>query len=420
MLLCLQKLHSLSIACLRGVLASLLCCQLVLASEAIDLFTVTIDVESESRQERIVASRAALKILLIRVTGDKSALSVYPLLATSVENAQRYIASFSYQAVLIKPVVDTTNTLPSAVDDEPAFLLENPSSILLASNTPLSSDSALNNNAVTTQADIPKAQEALRLNIVFQADAVKELLRQAVAPFWQANRPGVLVWLVEQSGDQRRMINADIAPDVFRALDRGAEARGVPLIQPLLDLEEASLISASDIWDLSVATINLASNRYDNGAVLVGKFSQAYDKSWFGQWMLLYKGERQVEHYRGNALADYFIQGSDMVADRLAADYAVAGNQEQLSKSLTIKFSGIRNPADYLALSEYLRQVPALKTIQLSHVDGEHCYFSLDGSNDVAQLRALIELNKRLVPAGINSRDKFLSNQLHYQWLDRR
>lgn len=420
MLLCLQKLHSLSIASLRGVLAYLLCCQLVLASEAIDLFTVTIDVESESRQERVVASRAALKTLLIRVTGDKTALSAYPLLATSVENAQRYIASFSYQTVLIKPVVDTTNTLSSAVDDEPAFLLENPSSILLASNTPLNSDSALNNNAVTTQADIPKAQEVLRLNIVFQADAIKELLRQAVAPFWQANRPGVLVWLVEQSGDQRRMINADIAPGIFRALDRGAEARGVPLIQPLLDLEEASLISASDIWDLSVATINLASNRYDNGAVLVGKFSQAYDKSWFGQWMLLYKGERQVEHYRGNALADYFIQGSDMVADRLAADYAVAGNQEQLSKSLTIKFSGIRNPADYLALSEYLRQVPALKTIQLSHVDGEHCYFSLDGSNDVAQLRALIELNKRLVPAGINSRDKFLSNQLHYQWLDRR
>jgi len=420
MLLCLQKLHSLSIASLRGVLAYLLCCQLVLASEAIDLFTVTIDVESESRQERVVASRAALKTLLIRVTGDKTALSAYPLLATSVENAQRYIASFSYQTVLIKPVVDTTNTLSSAVDDEPAFLLENPSSILLASNTPLNSDSALNNNAVTTQADIPKAQEVLRLNIVFQADAIKELLRQAVAPFWQANRPGVLVWLVEQSGDQRRMINADIAPGIFRALDRGAEARGVPLIQPLLDLEEASLISASDIWDLSVATINLASNRYDNGAVLVGKFSQAYDKSWFGQWMLLYKGERQVEHYRGNTLADYFIQGSDMVADRLAADYAVAGNQEQLSKSLTIKFSGIRNPADYLALSEYLRQVPALKTIQLSHVDGEHCYFSLDGSNDVAQLRALIELNKRLVPAGINSRDKFLSNQLHYQWLDRR
>jgi hypothetical protein len=420
MLLCLQKLHSLSIASLRGVLAYLLCCQLVLASEAIDLFTVTIDVESESQQERVFASRAALKTLLIRVTGDKTALSTYPLLATSVENAQRYIASFSYQTVLIKPVVDTANTLSSAVDDEPAFLLENPSSILLASNTPLNSDSALNNNAVTTQADIPKAQEVLRLNIVFQADAIKELLRQAVAPFWQANRPGVLVWLVEQSGDQRRMINADIAPDIFRALDRGAEARGVPLIQPLLDLEEASLISASDIWDLSVATINLASNRYDNGAVLVGKFSQAYDKSWFGQWMLLYKGERQVEHYRGNALADYFIQGSDMVADRLAADYAVAGNQEQMSKSLTIKFSGIRNPADYLALSEYLRQVPALKTIQLSHVDGEHCYFSLDGSNDVAQLRALIELNKRLVPAGINSRDKFLSNQLHYQWLDRR
>jgi hypothetical protein len=163
----------------------------------------------------------------------------------------------------------------------------------------------------------------------------------------------------------------------------------------------------------------MASSRYDNGAVLVGKFSQAYDKSWFGQWMLLYKGERQVQQYRGDELADYFTQGSDMVADRLAADYAVAANQARLSNNLTIKFSGIRKPADYLALSEYLRQVPALKAIQLSHIDGEHCYFSLDGSDDVAQVSALIELNKRLVPAAQNGRTDFLSNQLHYQWLDR-
>ncbi|MFB1001999.1 MAG: DUF2066 domain-containing protein [Pseudomonadales bacterium] len=420
MLLCLQWLHSIAKYGLSAVLGCFFCCQLVFASEAIDLFTTTIDVESESRQDRVIASRAALKTLLIRVTGDKSAVDTYPLLAISIEKADRYIASFSYQTVLAKSINDTADTFLGSVDHVPSLLLEDPLSHSLEPNTSLIGDDGIIDNAILAPTHTPKAQEVLRLNIVFQADAIKELLRQSGAPFWQANRPGVLVWLVEQQGDQRRMINAEIAPGIYDALDQGAKARGLPLIQPLLDLEEASQISATDIWNFSVPTINMASNRYDNGAVLVGKFSQAYDKSWFGQWMLLYKGERQVEYYRGSQLADYFTQGSDMVADRLAADYAVGANQARLSNNLTIKFSGIRKPADYLALSEYLRQVPALKAIQLSHIDGEHCYFSLEGSDDVAQVSALIELNKRLVPAGNNSRDVFSSNQLHYQWLDRR
>ena len=431
MLLCLQTLHRIGMHSLRAVVVFLLCCQLSLASEAIDLFTTTTDVESESRQELIVASRAALKMLLIRVTGDKLALENYPLLATSVGNADRYIASFSYQTVQIKPLSQSIDAFAHLAYDETGILLveplepaadtylDNPLDASL-DNHSLASNTSLSNSAALTSAVVPNFKDVLRLNIVFQAEAIKALLQQAGAPFWQANRPGVLVWLVEKSGDQQRMINAEVAPVFYQALNQAAKARGVPLIQPLLDLEEASQISAADVWDLSTPVINRASKRYDNGAVLVGKFSQAYDKSWFGQWMLLYKGERHVEHYRGSELGDYFTQGSDLVADRLALDYAVAVNQVQLNNNLTIKFSGIRKPADYLALSEYLRQVPALKAIQLSHIDGEHCYFSLEGSEDVDQVRALIELNKRLVPAGKDGREGFLSKHLHYQWLDRR
>ena len=431
MLLCLQMLHRIRMHGMCAVVSFLLCCQLSQASEAIDLFTTTTDVESESRQERVEASRAALKMLLIRVTGDKLALENYPLLGSSVDNADRYIASFSYQTVQINSLSQGADGFTHLAFNETDSLLADLSVPSTDTYTDNSSDASLDNRSsannaslsnseVLTPAVVPDIQDVLRLNIVFQAEAIKALLQQAGAPFWQSNRPGVLVWLVEKSGDQQRMINAEIAPAFYRALSQAAKARGVPLIQPLLDLEEASQISAADVWNLSTPAINRASKRYDNGAVLVGKFSQAYDKSWFGQWMLLYRGERHVEHYRGSELADYFTQGSDLVADRLALDYAVVINQTQLDNNLTIKFSGIRKPADYLALSEYLRQVPALKAIQLSHIDGEHCYFSLEGSEDVDQVRALIELNKRLVPAGKDGREGFLSKHLHYQWLDRR
>lgn len=439
MLLYLQMLQSFTINSLRAVVVYLLCAQLALASEAIDLFTTTIDVESESRQERVTASRTALKMLLIRVTGDKSVLENYPLLAASVTNADRYIASFSYQIFKLDALTDNSlsdsslsnnslsdnslsdNSLSDNLAPLDLLLNDSPDSdssdVLdyVAINPYVSSD----DNTALTEAVIPEVQDVLRLNVVFQADAIKALLNQAGAPFWQANRPGVLVWLVEQSGGQQRIINAELAPQFYNALNQAAEARGVPLIQPLLDLEELNQIGAADLWDLSIPVIDSASQRYDNGAVLVGKFSQAYDKSWFGQWMLLYRGDRQIEHYRDTELADFFIQGSDLVADRLAADYAVAVNQTQRNNNLTIKFSGIKDHTDYLALSEYLRQVPALKAIQLSHIDGKHCYFSLEGSDDIDQVRALIELNDRLVPSRDDSRDSYLSNQLHYQWLDR-
>ncbi len=437
MLLYLQMLQSFTINSLRAVVVYLLCAQLALASEAIDLFTTTIDVESESRQERVTASRTALKMLLIRVTGDKSALENYPLLAASVTNADRYIASFSYQIFKLDALTDNSLSDSSLSNNSLSdnSLSDNLAPLdLLLNDSPDSDSSILDNvldyvainpyvssddNTALTEAVIPEVQDVLRLNVVFQADAIKALLNQAGAPFWQANRPGVLVWLVEQSGGQQRIINAELAPQFYNALNQAAEARGVPLIQPLLDLEELNQIGAADLWDLSIPVIDSASQRYDNGAVLVGKFSQAYDKSWFGQWMLLYRGDRQIEHYRDTELADFFIQGSDLVADRLAADYAVAVNQTQRNNNLTIKFSGIKDHTDYLALSEYLRQVPALKAIQLSHIDGKHCYFSLEGSDDIDQVRALIELNDRLVPSRDDSRDSYLSNQLHYQWLDR-
>ena len=430
MLLNMQMLQRIAMNSLRAVIVYLLCAQLVLASESVDLFTTTIDVESESRQERVIASRTALKMLLIRVTGDKSALENYPLLASRLTNADRYIASFSYQTVKVNPLIDKLDTsegsfydamdIPSdgLFDDSPELDLSDSldKAVDYVTTNP---NTTVDNNAVLSQAVIPEVKDVLRLNIVFQGDAIKVLLVQAGAPFWQANRPGVLVWLVAQSGDQQRMINAELAPQFFSALNQAAKARGVPLIQPLLDLEETSQISAADLWDLSMPVIHSASQRYDNGAILVGKLSQAYDKSWFGQWMLLYRGDRQIENYRGTELADFFTLGSDLVADRLAADYAVAVNQAQRNNNLTIKFSGIRDHTDYLALSEYLRQVPALKTIQLSHIDGEHCYFSLEGNDDIDQLRALIELNGRLVPASNRGNDSYLINQLHYQWLDR-
>ncbi len=354
------------------------------ASEAVDLFTVAVEVDSETRSERAAASKTALKILLARVTGDKQATRRYPLLASSLGKADRYIVSFSYER---KSMV---------------------------ANLPFAND-------YSSQAINAHSQELMQLKLVFQADAIMSLLREAGAPYWQANRPGVLVWLAAQSGGSKVLVNADAFPHQYAELARIAKARGIPLIQPLLDLEEMGRIDASDVWNTAFETINRASRRYDNGVSLVGKLSQASDKSWLGQWTLVYRGQRQVLPFKGQSLAAYFAQGADMAADAMAADYAVAANQQQqFGNILTIEVSGVTQHGDYVSLTEYLRKIPALKRLQLSRIEGERCYFTVDTADDISNIRSLIQLDKRLKPQAsansIYSSPSVSSSSLRYIW----
>ncbi|MGB1192218.1 MAG: DUF2066 domain-containing protein, partial [Pseudomonadales bacterium] len=185
--------------CLRGVSVYLLCSPLLLASEAVDLFTITVDVDSESRQERAVASRSALKTLFVRATGDPLVLESYPLLANSLTKVDRYIASFSYSTVIEKEdseTIDSFADLDIELDTSPSDVSDDVS-------------------ALSVEEAASEPVKILRLQLVFQAEAIKTLLRQAGAPFWQANRPGVLVWLVEQQANDRVLVNAANAPHFY-------------------------------------------------------------------------------------------------------------------------------------------------------------------------------------------------------------
>lgn len=350
-----------------------------LAIEAVELFDVSVPVASESRQERASATKKALAILYIRVTGNKNIISRYPTLAKSLARADRYVAGFSYAKL--------------AASNELAEQRQN--------------------------------QSSLQLNVVFESNSIMRLLREAGAPFWQANRPGVLVWLVDKNAEHSVLVNEDTAPQRFAELSKAAKLRGIPIIQPLLDLEEGTRISASDVWNMSFNVVTDASRRYDQDAVLVGKLSQTYDKGWIGQWTLLYRGQRRSERFRGNDVNEYYLLGFDMVADAMAVDYAVAADTRTMGVNLTIAVSGIKNHNDYVEVAEYLRKIPALKDISLSYIDGERVYFKVNSADDSNKLRALIELNRRFAITRDEQEFKLnqgrgltqsLSADLSYRW----
>lgn len=72
----------------------------------------------------------------------------------------------------------------------------------------------------------------------FDAQAVNQSLQRANAPVWGRMRPSTLVWLAVEEQGRRYLAGSDVGADLRRELEDRADARGIPLLFPLLDVED--------------------------------------------------------------------------------------------------------------------------------------------------------------------------------------
>ncbi len=66
------------------------------AAEFIDLYSFKLAIDSEAKQQPLVASQKALGTVFVRATGDVDALKKYPVLAKNIDSADQLLASYSY------------------------------------------------------------------------------------------------------------------------------------------------------------------------------------------------------------------------------------------------------------------------------------------------------------------------------------
>jgi len=367
------------------------------AAEFIDLYSVKLPIDSEGKRERLLASQKALETVFVRATGDMDAVKKYPVLAKNIASADKLLASYSYYQ-------DTT-----------------PSADYMAHQV-------MTNDARIARTKMPENVQSSQLMVefAFKSEAVKQLLMSASAPFWQASRPEVLIWLVVQDGAKRQIINSERSPGHFGQLQAAAKRRGIPIAQPLLDLEELSTINEDDIWALSMDKIIASSERYAHGAVLAGKISRMTSGQWYGQWTLYYQNSELIEFFRGDNLLEFSDLGIDLIADKMANDYSVVTSEKRPNNEWLIQVDGVHSLLDFTRLSQSLRAVPALETIRLHSVDESSCYFYLNTVVQLQKIQALLALNDSLelqssknVMPSIDFKQKTNKMSLHYVWRQR-
>ena len=253
---------------------------------------------------------------------------------------------------------------------------------------------------------------ARTLRLTFEPSAIARLLRQSGLSIWGSNRPSVLAWVAVSNASNRRLLAEQDPSPLLAALNTHARLRGVPIMYPLLDLEDTSQLSTAEVWGAFQAEIERASVRYKPDVVLSGRVQKDPMGRWVGFWS--YRLDQTWMEYDNSGFSEDELM-ADMVnhlVDQLATRYALDSSRG----SMLVSVDGIDSLEDYASVSQYLEALTPVLSSSVVEVKGPQILFRLITEGQSQQLIEIIRLDEKmsLENDGSGSGD---GGTLYYRWL---
>lgn len=328
------------------IMLSLAYGRLLAASEVIGLYDAEAPVTGVEAAERKAAIREAFAKVLIKVTGNTGVASRSSL-AADLDNAARYVQQYRYES------------LPEGKQGDQVERL---------------------------------------LKVSFDRAEIDRLLQSRGLPNWSANRPSVLIWVGEESRGKRRLLIPDLDTDLRQATDRVAAERGLPLLLPLMDLEDQGQLQVADIWGNFETNIRAASRRYAPDLILVGRLQTVSANLSRGEWQLYSSGTQSdswnnQRSSRDDAIADALRQTADILASR----FAPLRDERSLS-TVRLRVAGITTLAGYGAVLDLLGTQNSLERVVVASVEQNAVVFDLHGQGGAAAVIRGLDIGGLLEP----------------------
>jgi len=346
---------------------------ITMGAEVKGLYEAEMQVPNQTRSERGLAMSAALAEVVTKVSGRRDA-RLQPKVAQAIRRPAQLLQQYRYRAL---PEDMRGELMPG---DDPQLVFFH-----------------------------------------FDKKAVDRLLRESGLPVWGATRPAVLAWLaVEEDAGRRYLLSAD-SPDALRlVVEREAMRRGLPLLLPLLDLQDQRQVSFADVWGRFRDPVLQASQRYRPEAVLMGRLLRTPGGEWQADWWIV-EG-KDSERWRANGVlpAEVVDEGMAGAVGWLAQRYAPLGGGSEVGH-LWVTVDEVHSLADFARVEGYLRslqQVTHLRVRQL-RVGRVDFGLALQGlpegvAQTIALGRVLTPAASGNEPAGAGTAAVLPTNSQHY------
>jgi hypothetical protein len=331
----------------------LICCILVLglapsveldAAVVRGLYSAEVPVENQSDAVRSRGFERALREVFVKVSGD-SRVRNDPELDAVLRRAPRYVREFSY----------TTHA----------------------------------------PADSSGGTPSLWLRVSFDATSVDRLLRESGLPVWGKERPSTLLWLAVQGGRERSIVGSDSDASLLESIAKAAEGRGVPVLLPLMDLEDRSHVNFADFLGGFDESVLAASERYGADAILIASLSRRNSGSWYGRFTLRSGGLHESRELNAGSADALIRSGIDFMADQLAGQYAYP-SQQAGETTVVLQVTGVDALTDYARVLSYLSGLSLVSSVEPRRLAQGSVRYAMSVRGGRADLQRVIALGSVL------------------------
>jgi hypothetical protein len=312
----------------------------------------------------------------------------------------------------------------------------------------------------------------LWLEARFNQERIVNLLKATDQPVWANLRPSASMWLaIETPSNEVEWIHQNNAEGFSQTLAQAAFERGVSIILPLGDLDDAKAVSAFDVWTQNLNKLSAQALRYNTDFVISASLKPITDearerylqkRSFTEQQSALEQLLNTLEPSNINVnepnmqergaqnesmlgpketdqvQLDWIISNGkniqigkvfladksyvaktlvDLYANLLAAQYAVGGADggQRVNADKRLILHNVNSLSDYHNAQTLISAIPQVSGLSLDKIEGSKAVFSLRLSGQSDEFISLLSLDPR-ISAFYDAIDGVQANTIQLMW----
>ena len=310
-----------------------------------DLFTVELAVADQTTSLRLESFSEAFKQVIVKVSGSDEALRS-PAFKRPIAGSARYVKQFRY-------------INRSSSDDE----------------------------------EVEAGRLYLRID--FNQQLIESLLRENNFPVWGRERPSSLLVISYDVNENIKLVADDSTPDLVEALDQAASIHAVPVLFPLMDLEDIALVRISDIVSRQYDNIDTMAMRYAPDALLVGQIIGRSGEGWQGDWEVRFAEQIFKWKFKASSKQTVIDQVIRHLAKILALEYALEDHR-RVDQSLLLSVSALDGIESLIVVQNYLQSLSVVDSVRVAMINKDVITYRLKLRNDPEDLQRLIDFGEIL------------------------
>jgi len=313
------------------------------ATDVADVYQSQMRVSSQTEQEKQLLTPELLRQVILKIVGDRATLDVVDLSPVLSRSAD-FIEQYHYLKI------------------EPK------------------------------QQDLTQPDQ-LALSISFNKPALDKALVGLALPIWSESRPDVILWLAIDDNGSKALLGAESESIFVTDVMDSAQLRGLPVLLPVMDLQDQSQVRFADVWAGFSENVELTSQRYGAAISVMAKLSISNGQARI-QWQT--KLNNRIESWQSRGETSTAIKaGIEELTDRISRQYTQVITSD-FARNYELQISGINNYSDFDRVMAYLEKRQYVSDVELTSLAADTMTVTISLKGDIAAFKQALAIDRVL------------------------